>query len=210
MAFKKASAPQQPRHYIITKLKETENRGLSASGAYNVFGLKFAPVTSTRGRDERFYLVFRPEWLEKGFDPATLDKSAGFVYRNNIAQPKKTGPLEAILGRSLYDALAAQIDAQGSVSVDEFYDYFEQAVGNKVGLILAQESEKEGEDRFLTDNLNVGGFFTEEEVGGINERAAKDIEAAEVDDNYIRRVRLAWELDDEYPFVSEGEEVEVA
>ena len=202
-AFTKASAEKQPKHYILARLKEAEDRGFSAKGN-RVFGLKFDPVLSTRRREERFYLSFKPEWLAADFDPDSLERGPKFLHTNNMSGTTGVPPAEAIMGSEAFGELVAELNAAGTLTPEEFFAHIEAAIGRVVGLILTQEAEMiEGVDgkrkRVLTDNLAVNGFFLQSGVAELNKYISGQLAKADADETYKVTARASWEIDSVNP-----------
>jgi hypothetical protein len=219
-AFTQAAAEKKPKHYIIGRVKEVEDRGLSAKGN-RVIGIKFGAVLSTRQRDERFYLSFKEEWLtDPSFNPDHLERGPKFLHLNNMSGTNGVPPAEALVGTDAFREIAERQQA-GDCNADDFVEAIQTSEGRLVGLILAQDADlieqADGKKkRILQDSLSVGAFFLQGGVADINKYVGKELAKREENDEYKVTARAGWEVDpldpenSTDPFVAAAEEFDGA
>lgn len=115
MPFSTPQAEKKPDLYSLGTLKSIDEPAFTEAGTYIKANVVIAGHGA--GRDQRYLLLFRPEWFFSEFDAATFDsqedgKSLRFIYRRNINASDQVSFLRAICGageegKKLFDDVLA-------------------------------------------------------------------------------------------------------
>lgn len=185
--FREAEASEKPTLLCVGTVGEVEDAHISKSEDYVVQPIKIEALDA--GRNQTLYLLYRPEWLTRSFNPASMkDEHPGpfFVYGKNIATKDGYSNLRGLAGsQEAFVSLAKQLI--GITANDEgpnmeavtkvLRDFFAanvDAEGNsrKIGYELRQQQTKtdevdeDGKAIYLRENrYEVKSYFDVTEKG---------------------------------------------
>jgi hypothetical protein len=151
--FKDIQASVMPNLVCVGEIAEIGDAHVSQSEQYIVTPVKIKAEGA--GRNMTISLLYRPEWFYRDFDPNTIVDVYGtgvdFVYRKNFRNTKKNPAfLNVILGSDeeyIKFRNETQVEPGTEVDTQEISRILrEKALGNRVGYVLRQESEKVTDD----------------------------------------------------------------
>lgn len=189
--FAPAEASDMPDLACLGVITEVADAKEAKSKNYLHNKIRISPRAAGRGVD--VYFLWRPDWFDRGFNPATLEDAATendpragekmlMVYRKNIAARGSTPLLEGLCGdKKTYVDIAKAIfalpkDEDGYPSADGvtkvLRDFFlERNEGRILGYRLTQQKTKvgvneEGKAQYAKENrYELQGFFATDRQG---------------------------------------------
>lgn len=183
--FMAPEVEELPRLACLGYIAKVKDGVVSTKGLYSMVPFEISPMESGKKAFGNF--LFRPEWLEPGYNPdqmkqydEPLCKSMTTVYRMNIAVKGSVPLLAGIAGsEDDYYELAARLQSiEGQKTPDvvaETIREFVNEVNPTVGYILKQKSKKNDEGKYELENgYEIGNWFwpTEEARAGLAKSAA--------------------------------------
>jgi hypothetical protein len=200
MGFAKANAPEKPRTANLGYVSEIGEAKVTESNKY--LFVKWAIEGYGASENVRGIFMFRPEWLEEGFQPATLEALDDgsvyeMLYRKNVSSQEGMSVLEGLVGgdKDKFEELASRIfalniDKDGDVEpilegVQGVLQQFliDEKAGEKVGYNCGHQYSKTGEVDENGKKIYVREKYREvkswfnpsnpKTVAGIRKRAAK-------------------------------------
>lgn len=189
--FQEATVQKIPSLAVIGRVSEVGEGKLSASQNYVVQPVKLEGTGA--GRNAAVYWLYRPDWLEAGFDPASLEqygdegRSMTHVYRRNIAVKGGISTLKGLAGSdAAFGTLAGTIIGLSDKSIVNVQNALREflTVTNEdvqIGYVLKQRKDKAGTDDDgkaiyeLANGYEVNEFFfvTAENIKKLKQRAAR-------------------------------------
>ncbi len=179
MALAAAGTIAKPDLFCLGSIKAVGDAYTSAKGVYEVLPIEIEGKFA--GRDATFYLIYLNEFFSPTFDPNELlgspegEKFYG-VYQKHVADKKGRATLQVIAGEN-FDTIAEELGKLEEPTAKDITQILRSnLVGNEVGYVLQQGTEKDDEGNVeLTDRYNVQYFFAASDEGiGAMEKAAKN------------------------------------
>lgn len=175
------AAEKKPKLACIGKPSIVQPGYVSRSEMYIVQPIS---LEGSRGlsQDTTFYLLYRPEWLRRGFDPSTItDDGMRSVYRRHINAVNRLAALKALAGSEEGFATLAEalldLNEVTPEAVSAVLDTFFKENEPEVGYILTQRYDAletdSGRKYVATDFYQVGSWFypTDEAISRLRKQA---------------------------------------
>jgi len=186
--FRAAEADALPKLACLGYVEKLGEGKITQKGVYHMQTIHIAPMES--GKKGVVNFLYVPEWLDAGFNPATLKEEADgkalyFLYGKNIMSRQSMSVLQGIAGsEENFNTLSYNLittEDKSPEGIQAVLQNFFNEVGPTIGYVLQQRREKTGEvDENgkaiyeLQPGYEVGSFFhpTDSEKARIAKQAA--------------------------------------